>query len=105
MPIPLTIESTSAMAGPLRVVLEELKGHDLVAVDEAWLHRHGCGFADYAAFESLFVAALRTSVRKRFVTERKSDEFAIRSQDGLLGFVVISLRDLGHAIIFSREQT
>ncbi len=102
MPIPLTLAEASPLAGALRQAIGELRAAaPTVIIDADWLARHGAPFPDYPSFEAAFIVALRASVRKRFVDERKSDEFAVACGNRLLGYVILSFECLGSGIVIA----
>ena len=91
MPIPFKLDDSSLLIGPISQAVNELKVQDRVIIDAAWIKRHGFkGIGSYAVFEAAFIEQLRKSVRMRFVTQRKSDEFAISYGKKIWAFATIS---------------
>ena len=71
-----------------------------VIINDAWIKKHGFSVKSYKDFEQAFIIDLRKTVRKRFITDKKKDEFAIIVESKVLGYCIISLEDIGNSIIF-----
>jgi hypothetical protein len=103
MPIPLRIDQNPLMTEVLTLVADELSKQGKVSVNSDWIAKHGCKIENYSNFKKEFLLLISKFVRKRFIREKKSDEFAITLANRILAYTVISLGDLDDEVTFSRS--
>ncbi len=106
MPIPFKLLDKSPLIGPISQAINELhKGKGWVVINGDWIKHHGFKFKNYLEFEVAFLIELRKSVRKRFIEQKKTDEFAITCDNRIIKYIMISLENLGTSIKVTSPET